>query len=233
MRKALAIALLTVAPAALAGPVQIAEYGVLNATNNAGNDIGHGLWTSNSGYSPNQFSVNAGSTFFRIFEDDVTGEITGRLTGSATQVGGSGYTATWNISLASFAETANYKREQGIDYSANPGAFDIADEIANPLNGDIDFFTVIGGNITIDPGGINDVYEPVEFCNDGNCNYVFQFGVGASAKNSNAFGGSAWIDNPSVNGGHWDFNLNFVDVPTPAPLALLGLGLLALGTRRR
>ncbi|MEO0439186.1 MAG: hypothetical protein AAF098_20100 [Pseudomonadota bacterium] len=225
---------------AFAGP--IVSYKVSNATKN-GNDIGHGLWTSNqSDFTPNQFSINP-DTWFQIY--DINGVITGYLFGSATQQGGDGYTAEFDITLTGFQDETGgdpevkYKKEHGIAYADSTND---PNDFANPGNNDIDFFSEISGTILFSDAG-DDTDVDVEFCKDGWCGYVFQFGVGASAKSKTAFGGSVWLDNPDITNGHWDFNLDFEvatpdddvpnRVPAPSSLLLLSLGLLIPASRRK
>jgi len=221
MRILLTIALFVIAQTAAAVPMLVAQYKVSNATDNNGNDIGHGLWTWKPGeskYKPNIFSIDDG-TLFSIFDDN--GTLTGSLVGSASQRTGSELTAIFDVSFSGFAEThTDYKVEHGIPY--NPLSVDMNGILADPFNGDIDFFTMIEGTITIDNYDYN-----ATFC----CNPVFQFGIGASAKNTSQFGGSAWLD--SSDKGHWDINLNFTPVPEPTPIALLGLGVALIGVLKR
>lgn len=65
------------------------------------------------------------------------------------------------------------------------------------------------------------------------CDPVFQFGIGADAKNKTEFGGSAWVNTSKTASGHWDLNVALVSVPEPSVLALMGLGLFGLGISRR
>lgn len=264
MRNTLRSILAVAATYALLSPYSsagiIATYSVSNATDNSDEDIGHGLWTANSGFSPNRFSFDPQFSIFQISDDDndlsTTDDITAILEGTARQTSGAQqYTAFINILLEGFQESTGqglgYKREGG----AADGSWTNSIALAAPGNGDIDFFREISGTITFEDSNGNPVAQTsnildVDFCNNDDCSYGFQFGDGANAKNSTVFGGSVWIDNPTPNSlrisqnnrDHWDLNLNFTptdsgDIPNPVPVPssflLVVTGCLAFTYRRR
>ncbi len=193
----------------------LAQYEVSNYSGGS-----HGLWAPD--YSPAFFSLNG---TFSIFEN--AGVITGELV--ATGSNGTN-NATINILLEDFLETYAYKKENGVDYAADPSLYD-STEIAAYNNIDIDFFETLSGTIDID-GTLFTV------ANCGPCGYGFQFGMGANAKTTDEFGGSAWISNQFHTGTqHWDLNLAFTpsqnSVDEPLSAFIFGLGLLGLGLARK
>jgi len=218
MNKRLAAILggMVLSSAAATNAAIIEQYEVHNYN---GGSAPHGLWT-NGNYGDNTFSFNAGSLF--TIEENA-GVLSATLTGTATN---DSLTAVFDLTFSDFAETFNYKHENGIAY----------DQVLD--SPDVDFFTALDGTITIG----SDVYD-IRLCDD--CGYGFQYGTGANAKNPNELGGSAWISNQFMTGTqHWDLNLSFTPVPVtppgnpnpvpaPASLVLFGLGLLALGATRR
>lgn len=220
--------LLGFASAAQAGVV--AQYDITNFNGGSGS---HGLWT-NSTY---------GSGFDNRF--DITGLFTISETSGvysadfvATAMNDNGWTAAIDLDLTVFEERASnvtYKVEGGRSLS-DILSTEQSDELAAPTNLDVDFFTVLGGTITMTDayGSIIDSLQ-MENC----CAPVFQFGVGANAKNKTEFGASAWIgvDNGVAGGpgkaGHWDLNVALTPVSEPGTLTLLGLGVLGLAAARR
>ncbi len=209
--------------AGIAGGAQASTVFVVSSTSvvNCGT-ASHGLWTGNQNFSGgacgNYYDIGG---IFTLNNDDAdplnwSGSIV------ATAVNPQGLSASINISLSDFAETAQYKTESGASYDAGTDT------------PDIDFFQSIAGTIEID-SVVYDVDGPAG-------GYSFQWGPGGNAKDPNQFGGSAWLLMSEAGGsvsGHWDLNLAFaapppsVEVPEPGLAALFGLGLLALGILRR
>lgn len=225
--------LLGFASAAQAGVV--AQYDITNFNGGSGP---HGLWTNNTYDSAledafdNTFDING---LFTINENN--GSYTADFV--ATAMNDNGWTAAIDLDLTVFEERASnvtYKVEGGRSLS-DILSTELSDELAASTNLDVDFFTVLGGTITMTDayGSIIDSLQ-MENC----CAPVFQFGVGANAKNKTEFGASAWIgvDNGVAGGsgkaGHWDLNVALASpVSEPGTLALLGLGVLGLAAARR
>jgi hypothetical protein len=178
----------------------------------------HGLWTGQQNFSGtgcgNYYDI---SGIFTVNDDDAD---TNNWTGSfnAFAINPAGMTADIQLTFSNFAETGNYKKENGASY-------DVGTDTP-----DIDFFQGISGTIEID----SVTYTVAGFAGG----YSFQWGPGGNAKDANEFGGSSWI---LMNGlsGHWDLNLTFAEpitnteVPEPGLAAVFGLGLLGLGLARR
>jgi hypothetical protein len=181
----------------------------------------HGLWTNqdiNGGSCSNYFDIMGSLT---IDNSGLPSNWTAVIEATATNP--QGLVATISLMLSGFEDVyTTYKQEGGAVYSA---AADSNDGIlAAPDNADIDFFTMISG--TIDIGSTSYVV------NDMVGEHAFQFGQGANAKDASEFGGSAWVQGPTI-GDHWDLNLTFAAVPEPATLVLFALGLLGIGSVRR
>ena len=182
----------------------------------------HGLWTGQQNFSGgscgNYYDI---AGVFQVNDDDAD---TNNWTGSfdAFAINPQGTTAEIHLTFSDFAETGNYKKENGVTYNAGTDT------------PDIDFFQAIAGTIEIDS---------VTYTVDGFAGgYSFQWGPGGNAKSATEFGGSSWLLMSSAGGalsGHWDLNLAFstpptsTEVPEPGVVALFGMGLLGLGLARR
>ncbi len=183
-----------------------------------GNPASHGLWTGNQNFSGttcgNYYDI---SGIFTVNDDDAD---TTNWTGSfnAFAINPAGTTANIQLTFSDFAETGNYKQENGASYNAGTDT------------PDIDFFQGISGTIEID----STTYTVAGFAGG----YSFQWGPGGNAKVASEFGGSSWILMQGLSG-HWDLNLTFgapittTEVPEPGLVAVFGIGLLGLGLARR
>ena len=201
--------------AGIAGAAQASTVFAVTSTSvvNCGS-ASHGLWTGNQNFSGGSCGNYYDITGAFTLNDDDADPLNWSGSIVATAVNPQGLTASINIALSDFAETAQYKTETGASYDQGTDT------------PDIDFFQTIAGTIEID----NVVYDV-----DGPAGgYSFQWGPGGNAKDPNEFGGSV--------SGHWDLNLAFstpptsVEVAEPGLIAVFGLGLLGLGvvrTRRR
>ena len=213
--------------AGLSGMAQASEVYFVQSTSvvNCGS-AAHGLWTGGQNFSGgtcgNYYDISG--TFTLNNDDASTANWSGSIV--ATAINPQGVTASVNIALSNFAETAKYKTEGGVSYDQNTDT------------PDIDFFQKICGMIEIDDGSTTvlcDVDGPAG-------GYSFQWGQGGNAKDASEFGGSAWLlmsqGGNSVSG-HWDLNLAFAspptstEVPEPGMAVLFGMGLLGLGIARR
>jgi len=170
--------------------------------------------TSNHGLSPkgdySQFDFKGLFTISEDISNGRTGSLVGTLD-NGTETG------TVNLTLGNWADTGPYKQEYGL-----PGG--------GLATGFADFFLDIDGTIVIDGTSYDDIR--------GYSGFVFQYGLGANAKNDSELGASAWITHSGQrlgNGGtsHWDLNLAYSAVPEPSVIALFGLGLVGLGFARR
>ncbi|MCH9699010.1 MAG: hypothetical protein K0U68_12985 [Gammaproteobacteria bacterium] len=190
-------------------------YTVSDAT--SGSTYPHGLWTSQD------IQTGSGSPYFSIdgllnIDDSAANSNNWTATLVAKATNPQGLEADINLAFNNWTTDYNYKQEGGLPY--------------NPAN--VDFFTSVLGTITID----NNIYDIDGFASG----FGFQYGLGANAKNPNAFGASAWIQScqNGVNGAcmnshHWDLNLNLAPAPVPIPGAvyLFVSGLFGLGIFKR
>jgi hypothetical protein len=232
MPKLLSIITLILLLSTTSASAGIISYSVSDAMNNAGTDIGHGLYTfgkNNTGQA--KYSIQSG-TFFNIDTKDTLSNNDDTATLIGTAFNGT-HTAIINLSFSGFKETQGYKKEHGKDYNANPGLYDINGVLASMGNGDIDFFGSISGNITIN--NITHAINTCTNCGDNSGLFGLQFGDGANAKNSADFGGSAWVGvgNTPDKSSHWDLNLKFTQVPEPSSFLLFSLALFGFYNKKR
>lgn len=188
-------------------------YQVSDAT--SGSSYPHGLWTSQD------IQTGSGSPYFSIdgllnIDDSDINPNNWSATLVAKATNPQGLEADINLAFNNWVTDYNYKQEGGLPYNS-----------AN-----VDFFTSVLGTITID----NKTYDIDAFAGG----FGFQYGLGANAKNPNAFGASAWVQScqNGTNGAcmkshHWDLNLNLTPVPIPGAVFLFGSGLFGLGIFRR
>ena len=189
------------------------QYDVTNTSRVNCSGSPHGLWTNNAiggGSCSNYFSIDG---TFTLYNDDAD-QSNWYATLDADATNPQGATADIDLTFGGFLDDLSgtsyvYKQEGGAPYSA----------------ADMDFFTSITGSI--------DVGTSTYTFNNMVGNHVFQYGLGANAKDPDEFGGSAWIMYNNTKSDHWDLNLTFTPVPEPGTLALFGLGALGLAASRR
>ena len=204
----------------------VAPCAILFATPAAASIVSWDVTTAGPGFNAKQAIPRPGEHRFQ-FQDGSTFSIdTSNLTGTftATAINDLGDVATFALNLSGYEDTL-------------PASFKYVQGNGLPYDGDhMNFFTNAQGTITINGAAYS--LNPADPLKD---NSLFQFGIGANAKNSD-LGGSAWFNmlDPSGNAltKMWDLNFSMdrsgTAVPAPAGLALFGLGLIGLwGARRR
>ena len=221
----LVVALTAFAVSASADPMA-GDYAAGNAATNC-NGSPHGLWTNDLFDRTDDDGNRTCANYFAVQDLDLVLSDSGSgLEGSlkGTVQNPYGITATLDLLLTDWCDDLScyggetYKKEGGGDFNA---------ELQ-------DFFYTLSGTITIDGVGAFDISI---FAHTG------QLGIGANAKQADAFGFSSWIqaifvqcegtvdDNGCSRLSHWDINIALV--PEPAMLALMGIGLIGFGIARR
>ena len=205
-------------------------------TNFNGGNGKHALWTNQDFSTDNTFTSN-NDLFFSVYNqgtDDVSDD-QAHLHGSTTATGfDPDVTAiidlrfSGGLSALDFSQQ-HYKKEGGLSYS---------DLLLNSPT----FWTDVLGSIIIG----DDVFDVDRHVVMNDKTFVFQFGVGANAKNKHELGGSSWVQTCKRDAGdegadqcmeshHGDLNLAMrpVSVPEPGTVVLLAAGLAGLVVSRR
>ncbi len=202
---------------------QAASLTKLWDVSNAGYDCGqesHGLWTNDAftqadpycdGFDEIYYGFNAGSTLAEY--DNGTAQLT------ATAINGNGSVANINISFSSFSD----------DHNGRTVKLNNAEVLAGDFAQDWTFYTHFEGTIEIWGQTFNMSIGDMP---------AMQIGQGANDKDDN-FGASMWmLVNNWGPAAHWDLNMNLEaldipEVPAPAGLGILALGLFGLAAARK
>ena len=190
----------------------------------------YGLWTNSltAEKCSKYFALDVGTVFLR--SDDGTAT----FTGSASNPFGS--TAIFDLTFTGFQDDYSVVKTGGTAEQA-----------------DWNFYTGLTADSKITVDGVDYFAQLVGAPDNIGTMPVFQYGTGANDKTA-AFGASTWMDMYSADGtalftagNHWDINVDLtenpglvpdrpnpgVDVPAPATLGLLALGVAALRLSRR
>ncbi|GAA3978201.1 hypothetical protein [Allohahella marinimesophila] len=226
-RFALSVLAMTLSTMSVSATV-ISGYDVSDTASKNCGGVSHGLSTNSlklgaKNCMARSYSLEEGAVFLQ--SDDGTARLLG------TAVNPYGVSAAFDLLFTGFTDSYSVVKKGG---SSNTS--------------DWNFYTGLSADSRINVDGTDYYAQLVAAPGKSGKAPVFQFGTGANDK-TNAFGGSVWMDIYAANGQpvytgskHWDLNFDLsynsdlvpdVNVPTPATLGLLVLGVAVLCLSRR